>query len=231
MVYTEEFPTGSKQTPETLSDTLVNSSKASGDSVFLYSEHQSINLLEPGEAPDAYIEAIRAAYESEDAAFGGTPASDGNPGPAPIGAPQDDAPMPFAALLMDASTDEVLGKILDGGWVFIGDRDADDLTILVEAEDEAVESMRLRLDEDVEQVEDRLPYALFGDRPGGDVDDRDLEGGRIDVADHNLHLTLFDGTDGTGKVLGQRSLDFAVLDQPPPSPLATPMDTDHAFLM
>ena len=67
MVYTQEFPSGSTQTPQTLATTLVNASKASGDSVFLYSDHGSLDLLTPGAAPDAYIDAIREAYESEGA--------------------------------------------------------------------------------------------------------------------------------------------------------------------
>ncbi|MEM9002613.1 MAG: LamG domain-containing protein [Cyanobacteria bacterium P01_F01_bin.86] len=63
MVYTEEFPKGYDQSPNTLNSTLKNAFNHSDGNVFLYSEHQSRDFFTPGAVSDDWIDAVRTARE------------------------------------------------------------------------------------------------------------------------------------------------------------------------
>ncbi len=61
IVYTNEFPQGYKQTPDSLQATLLNAFDYSENMVFLYSETEQINWLAPNEAAKIWIAATKNA--------------------------------------------------------------------------------------------------------------------------------------------------------------------------
>ena len=157
-----------------------------------------------GAAPDL------GAYESDgdgEPSVPTGPGTDPDAGGDPDTSGEDDGAL--TAYLIDAATDDVLGRITDGASISVGDADIFDLTVLVESDDTRVESIRLALD-GAAQTESFVPYALFGDSAGGTVDGRDLNGGAITLGAHELALTSFDQDRGAGAALASETLSFTV---------------------
>ena len=174
----------------------------------LYGEDGADTLW--GDAGRGYLDGESGA----DTLSGGDENDDVEP-PRDITPPLVDAPSDaaaaFKAVLVDASTDEALGVIEEGGSVFIGDADTDDLSVLVEAADGRTESIRLEIDGEG-RVENMVPYALFGDSADGEGA-RDLNGGPIGIGERTLTLTAFDADRGAGTAIATQTLTFTVTDQ------------------
>jgi len=122
----------------------------------------------------------------------------------------------FKIELFDAETDEAISDIYEGAnvshssavdqltiradYIGDGDIDEDDGSIQFEFFDESGDVV-------VDRIESFIPFALFGDNS-----DVDLKSGNISFedGDYSLTLTAYSGNGGSGDVLSQETIDFAI---------------------
>jgi hypothetical protein len=72
MVYTDEWPIGTPQTPETLTSTLLNAFDYSEGTVYLYNEVAHIDWLTAGQTPNEWLDAVSKAVWLADHTTRGT---------------------------------------------------------------------------------------------------------------------------------------------------------------
>ncbi|MEM9811029.1 MAG: hypothetical protein AAF913_00015 [Pseudomonadota bacterium] len=196
MVYTEEFPTGSIQTPQTLGPTLENALSQSEEVAFLYTDWGTRDLLRPGAVSEDWLDAIEDGRAGDQADAAGSPS--------PI------EPGDLRAFLFDASNDQQVAKNTNGARIDLDGLDPHDLSIVVETDDPDVDSIRLVLG-DRTQVESHEPHALFGDAGTTLEGPRDITGGELGFGDIKLELSAFDENGAQGVMLSETTFGFELL--------------------
>jgi len=96
--------------------------------------------------------------------------------------------------LIDASTNQDIWQIEDGGRIAIEGRLLSHLNIRVNTSGDAA-SVVIDLDDDVRKIERLAPYAVFGDNQGDS---------------HRLTATAYPNKDGTGEACDTLSVDFNI---------------------
>ncbi|MEO0761733.1 MAG: Ig-like domain-containing protein, partial [Pseudomonadota bacterium] len=114
-------------------------------------------------------------------------------------------PVAIELVLYDTVLDEAIATLEDGATVALDAAALDTLTVVATPAGTDVESMRLELGTTVERVENIAPYALFGDTGG------DLAAGTLGFGAHDLAVTAYSDDGAGGLVLGERSLDFTLV--------------------
>ncbi|MEM1265875.1 MAG: hypothetical protein AAGI50_07655 [Pseudomonadota bacterium] len=130
----------------------------------------------------------------------------------PQGAPSGPAPTPpappsdgetFSVYLADAETDTIITELVDGSTVDISAYAGTDLTIIAEGE-AGISSMRFQTSDGFTQVENVVPYALFGDR-GGDLFSPSEEDA---LGNTTVSLTAYSGEGASGSIFGTFEVDL-----------------------
>ncbi|MEM7488410.1 MAG: hypothetical protein AAF390_04720 [Pseudomonadota bacterium] len=117
----------------------------------------------------------------------------------------DDGTEDFSVYLIDAASEERIGKIEDGAVLYIGDADTSGLSILVEPPNGDTESVKLELDGEG-RVENAIPYALFGN-PSDKIN-----AGEIAPGFHELSFTAYDEDNQGGERLTTQMLRFSLAE-------------------
>ncbi|MBX2853947.1 MAG: DUF5060 domain-containing protein [Rhodobacteraceae bacterium] len=113
---------------------------------------------------------------------------------------------PTAVLaLVDADTDKVLVRIGDGDVIDPALLDGANLALKANvfgAGMDAVNSVRITLDDGIERIEAARPFAVFGDDLG------DYLAGALGSGEHNVKIEAFASDDGSGPSLIATEIDF-----------------------
>lgn len=126
--------------------------------------------------------------------------------------PEQETDISVSFTLINAETDDSLGVITEGTQIDLTKLGAEGFSISAEIAGATVGSVGLSFDGGATQIENVVPFALFGDR-NGDYVGRDLAAGT-----HSVEVVLYEGKNGTGAILGEASQTFEAVtggDAPP----------------
>ncbi|MBM7066294.1 hypothetical protein [Actibacterium sp. 188UL27-1] len=137
------------------------------------------------------------------------------PAPAPTPKPTPPpAEVDLKLFLYDATTNTRLAEITDGDEIAADLVDGTSVTLVAEAANGSVESIAMNVAGGHSQVENVVPFALFGDNRG-DLNGRDFLSAGQDVS---ISLTGYAGNRATGATLGAETFSFSIADTPAPAP-------------
>ena len=107
--------------------------------------------------------------------------------------------------LIDANTDQRIAEITEGSTLDMSGLQDGSLSIEADVAGGGVASATLDLNGSggPTQTESVEPYALFGDAGG------DFAGGTLGTGSHTLTVSLYDGENGGGSMVGERTFNFA----------------------
>ncbi|MEO0762975.1 MAG: Ig-like domain-containing protein, partial [Pseudomonadota bacterium] len=137
-----------------------------------------------------------------------------------VTAPPPPPPPPVEVSLdlvfFDALNDQALEAIEDGAEITLSPEMLGNLTVeALTAPGNGVESIAFALDSGHRQVENSVPYALFGNSG------QDFAGGPLAPGQHTLTVTAHSGNGATGTVLATETVSFTVAEEAPDLPPET----------
>ncbi|MEO0821605.1 MAG: Ig-like domain-containing protein [Pseudomonadota bacterium] len=149
--------------------------------------------------------------------------------PEPPETPEDPAPQDPAQItlaLIDAASDTPMGTLEDGQTITLTPEELGTLSIEAFAGSPDVESMVFTLSTGFTQVENRVPYALFGGSR------TDYVGGLDEAGSYSLTVSAYSENRGAGTMLGTQTIAFELVEEgpdpaPDPAPDLTPELSDQ----
>ena len=108
---------------------------------------------------------------------------------------EGDAPEITELVLINADTDTEIGLLTDGQTINLSETGTTNLSVMAKTYPSPTGSVTFDLEGPLshEQVENLLPYALFGDNPG-----KDFNGGTFEAGNYTLEAKPFNGNNALG---------------------------------
>ena len=122
---------------------------------------------------------------------------------------EGEAPELAELVLINADTDTEIGTLEDGQTVNLSEIGTANLSVMAKTNPSPTGSVSFDLDGPISQnqIENLLPYALFGDKPG-----KDFNGKTFEAGNYTLEATAFNGNQGLGIASNPLVVSFEVVN-------------------